>query len=485
MKTNFLILLMLLGFTGSPFAQTISPEHLQSDFDLFRKALGEVHPQMYLYTSKQTFDSLFTATRSCLNKSMTSHEFYKTMLPLVVTLHDGHIKWIPSGRDEHYPFFTDKQFPLHLYFTGKKAWVAGNYGESDIPKGSEIRSINGYSVESIIGTLLPNMTFSDGFSTQGKYEDLNHFFSGYFATHFGPFQEFEIVYEHNGLVHTSKLAAVTEQTIKAYKDLNKPASQLPFRLQVTGTRAVMTIERFWDDKKEQDYKTFLKDSFRELKKHHVTHLILDVRNNEGGNEPYGVLLYSYLARKPFRYYDHIKVAQKKKITFQAWSPKIYTSVIRKYLVKKRENGYVFTFPKGLKKIKPKANAFNGDLFVLVNGNSFSVTTEFAARAHADGRAIFIGQETGGGYRTNSSGMFTVVQLPHTKIDLGIPMFGFQMADIPPSIPFGRGIIPHYTVVPSIQDVLQHKDPVMDYTLKLIQEKAAAGTPAAVASPNNQ
>lgn len=197
-----------------------------------------------------------------------------------------------------------------------------------------------------------------------------------------------------------------------------------------------------------------------------------MRNNEGGEEVYGIDLYAYLAKQPFRYYDHIKVAQKDKISFKAWRPKIYDKFLRKLLVKKTENGYVFNYPKALKTIKPKKNAYQGELFVLVNGNSFSVTTEFAARVHADKRATFIGQETGGGYRTNSSGLFTILQLPNSKIDLGIPMFGFQMANVPAEIKHGQGIIPDYIVTPAIEDILQKRDKEMEFTLQLIGSKAA-------------
>jgi hypothetical protein len=76
----------------------------------------------------------------------------------------------------------------------------------------------------------------------------------------------------------------------------------------------------------------------------------------------------------------------------------------------------------------------------------------------------------------------VLQLPHSKIDLGIPMFGFRMADIPSHIEHGQGIRPDYTIVPTIEDILNQKDPVMDYTRQLINRKSAR--PAAKSLSNN-
>ncbi|QHT65872.1 peptidase S41 [Rhodocytophaga rosea] len=473
MKKVFLSIVLLVGLMLQTKSQTLTPEQLQADFDLFRKALHEVHPQPYLYTSKSTFDSLFTATRARLNQPMSQQGFYTSMTPLIAALHDGHMKWIVSGKDQHYPFFTDQLFPLQLYFTGKKAWISGNYGSTEVPLGAEVLSIDGKPVSDIIEQLLPNITFADGFTMQGKYEELNHFFSGYYATYITASPTYEVIFQDGIVQKTITLPAVTEEMVKTYTEKNKPASQPPFRLTYPSSNtAILTIERFWSGKNEPDYSKFLKETFRQIEEKQIQHLVLDIRNNEGGEEKYGIELYEYLAKQSFHYYDHIKVARKEKISFAAWRPGIYDKLLRKLLVKKTANGYVFNYPKALKTTTSKRNAYKGDLLILVNGNSFSVTTEFSARVHADKRATFIGQETAGGYRTNSSGLFTIVQLPNSKIDLGIPMFGFQMANVPAEIQHGQGIVPDYIVTPAIEDIIKKRDKVMEYTLQLIGSKAA-------------
>jgi hypothetical protein len=118
--------------------------------------------------------------------------------------------------------------------------------------------------------------------------------------------------------------------------------------------------------------------------------------------------------------------------------------------------------------------------VLINGSSFSVTTELAARLHADrrkraGNVTFVGQETGGGYKVNSSGIFTITQLPNSKIDLGIGMFGFHMANVSDNPHADRGIIPDHIVEPTINDVIHQNDTVLNYTLNLINSQKAALT----------
>ncbi len=480
MKITLLAALLSLVLGLPLTAQTLTPEQLQADFARFRTALNEAHPEMYRYTPKPTFDSLFTATAARLNRSMTQQEFYVTMVPLLVALRDGHIKWIVSGRDEHYPFSTDKLFPLKLYFLDGKAWAVGNYGAGNVPNGAEITAINGQAITAILGKILPNMTFADGNRIGGKYEDLNQFFSGYYATYIGAPDAFAVTYRMGGEEKTISLVPVAEKVIKEYANKHKPAPQKAHRLTILDTSdqppktAIVTIERFYTNDGEQDYNDFLKEAFAQIRQKQIENVVLDLRNNEGGEESHGVQLYAYLADKPFRYYDHISVRQKHKFSFPVWTSKLYLKM-RWLVVKKRGDGYVFTHQRGLKTVKPERNAFHGKLYVLVNGNSFSVTTEFSARAHADKRATFIGQETGGGYGLNSSGIFAITQLPNAKIDLGIGMFGFHMANLPKDRPVGRGIIPDHTVEPTVDDVLRGNDRVMDYTLTLIQEEKAALT----------
>ncbi len=475
MKPILSILLLGLLLPTWLQAQTLTPEQLQADFTRFRTALNEVHPGIYRYTPKARFDSLFAATAAQLNRPMTQHAFYVTMVPLLIALRDGHIKWIVSGKDEHYPFFTDKLFPLKLYFVGNRAWVIGNYGAGAVPDGAELITINGKPITTILHALLPNMTFADGDRIGGKLEDLNRYFSGFYATFIGAPDAFVVAYRVGNDETSVTLPPVTEQTIKTYTEAHKPAPQSPFHLRFVDDRTVvMTVELFAKKANGQRFKSFLRDAFQEIRAKEITNLVLDLRDNEGGDESLGTLLYRYLARQPFQYYDHISVRQKKRYSFPAWTSTIYR-MTKWAFVKKWGDGYVLTGARGLGVTKPRQEAFRGKLYVLLNGNSFSVTTELAARIHADKRGTFIGQESGGGYKCNTSGLFTITQLPHSKIDLGIGMFGFNMANVAAYPHADRGILPDHLVEPTADDQLHHHDRVrpdriLDYTLTLIQSK---------------
>jgi C-terminal processing protease CtpA/Prc len=220
-------------------------------------------------------------------------------------------------------------------------------------------------------------------------------------------------------------------------------------------------------------KTF-KDIFWQLNAKNIQNLVIDVRGNEGGIDKWGALLYSYLSDKPFRYYHKLRVAQKKKFSFEehiAWKPKEF-GLYRRLIMKTGDGGYTFPFKSTLKEQKPQKNPFKGQVYVLTDGYSFSVTSEFAAIAHHHQRATFIGRETGGGYYGNTSGFFVVAVLPNTGIEITTPQWDYYMA-VSGYPHQDRGVLPDYEVVPTIDDLLQKRDATMDFTLDLIRKKKSA------------
>jgi C-terminal processing protease CtpA/Prc len=115
--------------------------------------------------------------------------------------------------------------------------------------------------------------------------------------------------------------------------------------------------------------------------------------------------------------------------------------------------------------QPNENHYDGKVFVLMNGRSFSGVAEFAAIARSNNRAIFIGEECGGGYYGNSSGDEAMVTLPHTQITVRIPLIKYTMAVKSEQRKDG-GIYPDYPIDLAIGDLMAHTDGQLEYALKI-------------------
>jgi C-terminal processing protease CtpA/Prc len=212
----------------------------------------------------------------------------------------------------------------------------------------------------------------------------------------------------------------------------------------------------------------LSESFREINERNTEHLIIDLRNNEGGKEVYGSLLLSYLMDQEFPYYDYLDISQKKRFSFSEYASVPLAFKFLKTLFKQTDSGgYEWRGHKNCGLQKPAKNNYQGNVYVLINGGSYSVATEFASVLKSLHRAVFIGEETGGGYYGNTSGFFAIVKLPHSDLELGIPLVGFY-SKVQPTQYENRGVFPDYEIRPSVSGVLSKKDEVLDYALKIVK-----------------
>jgi hypothetical protein len=456
-----------------------SPTQLRADLALMRTMLDESHPGFYRYTPKERFDVLFDSISQSFNRPMTQQEFYVAATPIIAAIKDGHIKYLPHLRPHwQYYYHLDQLFPLALHITGEQAWLVRDLaGTGSIPLGAEITAINGQPVAALIRRLLPAVYFADGNSQAIRYQSLSKFFPFYYGTYVGAAAVYELSYrlKDQSQVKTASVPAITLATIEKAAQESLPPKRPPIRLAYQDAHtALLTIDHFNISKKEMDVKKTLRDIFWQLHARNIRNLVIDVRGNEGGKDQWGALLYSYLADKPFRYYERLVVARKKKFSFEehiAWVPGIFP-LYRLLLTKTRDGHYTFGFKKALGLQKPQPQPFKGEVYILTDGYSFSVTAEFAAIAHYNRRATFVGRETGGGYYGNTSGFFVVAVLPHTGIEVAIPQWSYHMAVA--GYPYrDRGVLPDHEVVPTIDDVLQHRDAELAFTLELIQKKKSS------------
>ncbi|WP_165372215.1 S41 family peptidase [Emticicia agri] len=419
----------------------MEPTLLQQDFKVFRESLEKHHAGIYTYRSKQVLDRFMDSCYLALNRPMTTLEFGKPILQVISALQDGHTRSnLPALLMKHYTD-NEKVFPIHPYFMKNKAYVLCGEG---LPAGTEIIQIDGRTIPEIrdkIYTYLP----SDGSITANKRQRLNDgAFPIFYHWVYGNQERFEVQYKgQNGTIETIKIGAVgTKNIVCAYEKQrnNTKALQLIWLNASTALLQVRTFDESRIEREKIDFGGFLDSAFTAINKRKIKNLIIDVRDNGGGADDYGALLYSYLSQKPFRYF--------------------LSKASNTHTVKLDENPL-------LGPQKPQPNSFKGQVSILTNGYSFSTTADFCATARHNKRATFIGEETGGGYYGNTSGGRTEVVLPNSQIVVQIPLYKYLNA-VRKAEHSDRGIIPDYEVFASIEDILQQKDVELALALGLMR-----------------
>ena len=347
--------------------------------------------------------------------------------------------------------------------------------------GGELLAINGHTISEILKQLLPR-TPSDAGISSGKFQRLGS--TGYFGTSYlvvyGKTTQFSIRYlkpgqEKPGTIRVKGIKPEELMAIFAYRYASvaiESSNNIPISLKYKNGIPVLTIKTFGGGpygRANINYKKFLANSFKELAAKKISHLIIDLRNNGGGRDDFGKMLAAHLLDKPFQYYDSLET-RVNTITFSQYtdaSPG--DAAIMKRRLKANDHGsYDATGHPNLGIQQPLKPTFKGKVYILINGSSFSATGEATSIIHFHKKAVFIGEECGSGYYGNTSGMGVTLTLPHTKIRISIPLVRYAMTVS--NYPKNHGIIPKYKIPTTIDDLMNQKDPQMEFALKLIKKE---------------
>ncbi len=459
--------------------ETFTAEQLKEDFLIFRKALEEGHAGLNRYTPKEELDEHFETIVKNLNRPLTEYAFYRMLAPMIAHIHDGHTRINISKTLENHLSNQSVLFPINLRIIDNRAYLFRNYSEKNaVIMGSELLSINDRPMSAIIQQMLPFIP-NDAHIQTSKYRRLEStaYFGGLFNLIFGQSTDYFLTYkdQNANAIKTAKVNGIKAKDLnsiftKRYPDAaeQNPPIQLDYREDI----AILTVRTFSTGSYQNakiSYPTFLKNAFKELEEKNIPYLIIDLRDNGGGADAFGKILWQHLTDKPFRYYEHLRI-NKTEFSFLEHTniPPEERKQFQNRFKKNDEGTYDLMFHPNLGEQKPIPPIFKGKVYVLINGNSFSGTGECTSLMHYHKKATFIGEECGAGYYGNTSGFMPLLTLPNTKIRVRIPMIRYTMAVS--GYPKNRGIIPEYPVSPSIEDLLNERDTVMDFAINLIKNE---------------
>lgn len=307
----------------------------------------------------------------------------------------------------------------------------------------------------------------DGNILTKKYHILNNFFYFYYFIAFGETPSFDVDYKlKDGQIKSVKIKADLEKNILKNKNMDFPQPLLDFSIK-SDQIALITIRSFDPSELKIDYSDFLKTTFKKIRDLNIKKLIIDLRGNGGGRDTYGSQLYSYLATKPFKYYKSLQTVTME-MDFDKFKSNLssYNNLTSKMFKKVHVNQYQLT-----KEAHPNLEimhpdqSYNGEVWFLIDGLSFSTTAEFCAIAYSNKRGKFIGEETGGTYDGNTSGVQSELVLPNTKMEISFGTVKYEMSVKSPK-EIGRGIIPEYKVQSITQDIINKNDVQLNFALQL-------------------
>jgi len=468
--------------TAVPATNKVTPElsatfttaQLHRDFQVLRDALEEGHPGIYRFTPKSELDQVFDRVAKQLKRPMTAMDFYRLLAPVVARLKCGHTSLRPSDSMEQ-RLADEPLIPIEVAILGGKVYVARDYSAAAQLAGAEVLTINDVPIARILASMLA-VSHGDGDSpTAGLYQ-LSHGlgFARSLYLIAGLRSPFRIRHLSAGKTAEVFLTGMPpkvlhEVVLSRYPSLLQHGNAT-WRLLEGGSIGVLKITSF-EGKAEDDVpmNAFFERVFTEAHNENVSKLILDVRDNGGGEDELGRVLFSYFADQPFRYYRDL-IVNKLSFRFLQYVPdrEPLPPDVHEMVSLGADGKYHVVGHPNWGTHLPSAPHFGGRVVVLMNGGSFSTTCEFLSTLHNHGGATFVGEETAGGYYGNTSGAAASLVLPNSKLILPIPLVGYHLA-IEGNAMGAHGIRPDYHVEYRIDDVLAGRDRAMEMALRLASE----------------
>lgn len=461
----------------------LAVKNMQADLTILWNAIKEMHPAYGIYTPADSLKDAFDKTYASIDKPLFETEFISRVYPFLCQLKCGHTQLRHSEGYKRTIADKEPHLPFEVLVRDHRAWITTRQTDK-LTTGDEILSINNTPVAQIInhGADLycgdgNGQTFKELFlSEYDGFEDACHQYYHWK----GPYHislKTQTGAIKNLLLDTAGNTpnnAITKpkpvDNFAGWTD-EKNTDYLPLRFLNNSKTAYFLVKTF-----QYDDTTLYKKIFKQITQRQTKNLVLDMRHNTGGDIRVAIHLLSYLADAPY----HIVKEIKSRI------PDPSVNSFEKYFDTARTASFKAGFQPGGKEgawyhigVKPvfgqlygalplaKADHYNGNLFVLIDGATFSSAALFTAALKSQSKtAVFIGRETAGAEEGCDGGTLQHLTLPNTHIAVEFPWMRLDAFATNPTP--GRGIMPAYTVLYTPQDVITKNDLDLKKALSLIK-----------------
>jgi hypothetical protein len=492
MKTikNILLFFFLLILYSCASTKNYDPQkkysakQLQQDFSLLRNVLEKKHPSLYWYTPKDSMDVYFEEYYNAIKDSMTEQQFgWKILAPLTDKIHCGHTSF---GRSKAYnKWVTGKFFPSFPLFM--KCWndtmaVTNNLNRKDsiLKKGTLITSVNGLKNSELTKIMFEYMS-EDGYANNVNYIRLSSNFPYYHRNIFGVSKTYAVTYlDSAGKEKKINIPVfeLTKDSTKKTRAVKKPEPDKKetrqkklqdirsLAVDTANNAAIVTLNTF----SSASLRKFYRQTFRYIKNTGINNVVLDIRSNGGGRIRLSTLLTKYVSRVKFKVADTAFAVTK---SLRPYSKNIKGSFINNlglFLLTKKNKDGLYHFGHWERKVyKPKtANNYSGNLYVLINGNTFSAASLFSNAVKAQPGIVLVGEETGGGWHGNNGILIPDIILPNTHLKVRLPLFRLvQYKHVPKD---GRGVQPDIYIGTNYDALLKGIDYKMKVVMEMIRNK---------------
>ena len=374
----------------------IAPEQLREDVDAFVSGIIERHPDVAAYAEIAAFHQQATRLKSSLTEPLTRVEFFRKVGALSHLFNDGHTFLIwPYQEYQHLKENGALVFPFALDIFSDGVYIKYDYFFKDqqLPKGAKLLSINNMDIFDI---------FADAQEYVGGETDIlrKHVVAERFPVMlwamYGITDAFTLKVDISGQQHVLHVDAKTDWKKNDALE-NNENSDFEYQLlnKETGYLKIATF-----DVSPDWFENYIDQTFQTIKQQKIKHLIIDIRENGGGNTDTSTYLAQHIASSPFRMISSMR----ERLNTDNRGLFNYRGEVGEVL---QEDWNDWVAP------ADEETRFTGNTYVLISPLSYSSAIVFATAVQDNNLATLVGRETGG--YANQTAQGNLFNLPNSEL----------------------------------------------------------------------
>lgn len=443
---------------------------IRADFAYLYRGLRSAHFDLHARVSRADYDRRYRRELAAIRGPETRLQVARRFQRFAAFGQVAHARldfayqaysaWLAGG---------GRTFPLSLRVTGGRAFIVANRsGLAGINVGDEVKAIDGRPVRSWLARCRRNLSADNDYMANALLElDLPMLL----WLEVGERASFTVKLRRGTLTVPARSSAEMAEAARAQPsglDLSGRDARM------IGTTAYLRPGPFYNVEAAETapydnaaFRSFIDGAFERFLAAGAERLIVDLRENPGGDSAFSDLMVSWFATRPYRFNSvfQIKVSRE---TIASNDARLAASTDATRAVSERfarlyagaRPGAIVTFDTPW--AQPKAGRrFEGRVYVLINRNSFSNAVAVAATIQDYRFGTILGEETSD--LATTYGAMETFELPLTKLVVGFPKARIirPSGDLAP-----RGVVPDIAIATPFLESAD--DPVLQRALVLIQ-----------------
>ena len=455
--------------------KTLTVKQANDDFDFLISSIKECYPSFDDIISQEKYQQFVSSAKERLKAPISYNKFYQIVRNTfsLQFLHDSHA-WL----DTDDPQFTNNYCVPHLFIGSLNGKLIVTQAQTGSEKylGKEVAAIDGVDAKTLIERLRNVASSVDGD---------NQSYINTFMLKAWSYLNGNNLTRHLSVVKMADGSVVRDQWISAnqVKGVKPVFGKTAYRQRIIANQeaqyrftmksdkvALLTLSDFCLDEVQMEA---IADSLMRHK--NVPNLMIDVRNNPGGQIEVCNRLVSWFIDKPTKqtnHYDKVNSNGVYQSFVNCMNIPADDKPFEDYVAREGQTG--FYSPSSIADViyPDSAVHYGGRVIILTDETSKSAATDFPAILVRNGRAITVGRETGTGYHYMTAVKFAHLALPHSHIEYTLPLVKTVADDtVTDRFPAKRGLMPDVEVPLTYDEVFAPTgDPIMEKALEIIKSK---------------